>query len=157
MKKYFKAVLLFSVFLINKKSIGQTLFKENAFALNCKCSKEQYNYNKENKSYSYLFVDEGIGAMYKIITKTISANTDKNYMLNLFKNETPGYSFRETIYKGNKAIVGKGEEIINGTKMKTYLINFFTKDKFYTISIFAFDNKDLENAYQTFSKSLILN
>ncbi len=157
MKKKLKAVFLFSIFLVNNKTNGQTLFKENAFTLKCKCSKEQYNYNNENKSYSYLFIDEGTGAMYKIITKTISANTDKNFMLNLFKNETPGYSFSESIYKGNNAIVGKGEEILNGTNMKTYLINFFIKDKFYTLSIFAFDNKDLENAYQSFSKSLILN
>jgi len=142
--------------MLSLDSSAQTIFNEFAFRLRCKCTKEQFQYNAKNKSYNYLIVDEGTGAMYKIITKKNSIYTNKKFMLELFKKETPGYNFREIIFKGYEAIIGKGAEVIDGNSLKTYLINFFSNNTFYTVTIYAFDYKDLENALNSFTNSITL-
>lgn len=148
-------IILFSFFW-SINTFAQKSINGKHFTLNCNCSVEEDVYNNINKSYKYSIVDDAIGCLYLISTKEVPPSTDKKYMLDLFYKETPGYNFATTTFKGYASIKGKGTETINGSKFKTYLFNFFTEKVFYTITIFAFSDDDLENAYRTFAQKIIL-
>ncbi len=144
------------VFLTYSNTYSQKSINAQHFTLKCNCSLEENYYNSQNKSYKYSIVDESLGCMYLVLTKEVSTSVDKKQMLDLYKNETPGYKFTNTTFKGFTAIKGKGKETLNGMQFKTYIINFFSDKVFYTITIYAFSDEDLEKAYKVFVNKINL-